>query len=113
MLVEDQEDRLTERHSVLLRARCRKSSWHVFGVELGDISQGGCSIVGSSESFTAGEEIRLNIPNLKPIDAEVRWLQDEKVGVEFRAALKERVIEQLGDTYALAPRTISGEGQDG
>jgi hypothetical protein len=94
-------DRLADRQGVLLQARCRKSSWHVFPVELGDISQGGCSIVGSSEAFVPGEKMRLNIAHLKPIDVEVRWIRDEKVGLEFRAALKQRVIDELGSTYGL------------
>lgn len=95
-------DRLADRHAVLLRARCRKSSWHVFPVELGDISQGGCSIVGSSEAFTSGERLRLNIAHLKPIEAEVRWIREEKVGVEFRTALTGRLIDELGGCYGLA-----------
>lgn len=94
-------DRVSERRTVLLQARCRKSSWHVFPVELGDISQGGCSIVGSSESFVQGEAVRLSIANLKPIEARVRWLLDDKVGVEFHTALKGRVIAELSETYGI------------
>ncbi|HUD29382.1 MAG TPA: PilZ domain-containing protein [Novosphingobium sp.] len=94
-------DRLNTRRTVLLQARCRKSSWHVFPVELGDISQGGCSIIGCADSFAPGERVRLNIAHLKPIEAEVRWLLDDKVGVEFVSALKGRVIEELAETYGI------------
>lgn len=94
-------DRLTARRTVLLQARCRKSSWHVFPVELGDISQGGCSIIGASDAFAPGEKVRLNIAHLKPIEAQVRWLREDKVGVEFIAALNGRVIEELGETYGI------------
>lgn len=95
-------DRLSARRTVLLQARCRKSSWHVFPVELGDISQGGCSIIGSSDAFVAGETVRLNIAHLKPIEAQVRWLRNDRVGVEFVSALKGRVIEELGETYGIS-----------
>jgi len=95
-------DRLSTRRTVLLQARCRKSSWHVFPVELGDISQGGCSIIGSSDGFVPGEKVRLNIAHLKPIEARVRWLREDKVGVEFVSALKGHVIEELGETYGIA-----------
>lgn len=95
-------DRLSPRRTVLLQARCRKSSWHVFPVELGDISQGGCSIIGNSDAFVQGERVRLNIANLKPIVAQVRWLREGKVGVEFVSALKGRLIEELGETYGIA-----------
>lgn len=101
MQVEDSDDRVSERQAVLLQARCRKSSWHVFPVELGDISHGGCSIVGSSEAFALGETIRLNIANMKPIEAHVRWLLDDKVGVEFTAALKGRVMDDLRAIYGI------------
>lgn len=94
-------DRLNARRPVLLQARCRKSSWHVFPVELGDISQGGCSIIGSTDDFTPGEKVRLNIAHLKPIEAQVRWLREDRVGVEFTSALKGRVIEELGETYGI------------
>ncbi|WP_159975667.1 MULTISPECIES: PilZ domain-containing protein [unclassified Novosphingobium] len=98
----DNGDRLNARRTVLLQARCRKTRWHVFPVELGDISQGGCSIVGSSESFACGEHVQLRVAHLKPIEAEVRWLLPDKVGVEFRTALKASVIEELGETYSIA-----------
>lgn len=98
----DNGDRLNTRRTVLLQARCRKSRWHVFPVELGDISQGGCSIVGSSESFARGEQVQLRVAHLKPIEAEVRWLLPDKVGVEFRAALKGNLVEELGESYGIA-----------
>lgn len=102
MLAEENCDRLAERRPVLLRGRCRKSSWYVFPVELGDLSQGGCSIVGSSEAFVPGEVVRLSLAHLKPVEAEVRWLRDDRVGVEFRVALKVRVIEQIAEAYGIA-----------
>jgi hypothetical protein len=98
-------DRLNKRRTVLLQARCRKSRWHVVPVELGDISQGGCSIVGSAESFVPGEQVQLRIASLRPIDAHVRWLQGDRVGVEFRAALKGRVIEELAELYGITIAT--------
>ncbi|MFC0203359.1 PilZ domain-containing protein [Novosphingobium soli] len=97
-------DRLSQRRTVLLQARCRKSSWYVFPVELGDISEGGCSIVGCSEAFAAGERIQLRMANLKPIEAEVRWVRRDRVGVEFRAALKRSVLADLGGAYGLPVR---------
>ncbi|MEE4450019.1 PilZ domain-containing protein [Novosphingobium resinovorum] len=98
----DDNDRLAPRGTVLLQARCRKSSWHVFPVELGDLSQGGCSIVGSGESFAVGEVVRLTFANLKPIEAQVRWVVEGTAGVEFRAALKARVIDELSAVYGIS-----------
>ncbi|KMS59479.1 pilus protein PilZ [Novosphingobium barchaimii LL02] len=98
----DNGDRLNTRRTVLLQGRCRKSPWHVFPVELGDLSQGGCSIVGSSESFARGEHVQLRVAHLRPIEAEVRWLLPGKVGVEFRAPLNGNLIEELGELYGIA-----------
>jgi hypothetical protein len=108
----DKDDRLAARREVLLRARCRKSSWHVVPVELGDISQGGCSIVGSADTFAPGEKVRLTIAHLKPIEAQVRWVREDKVGVEFLVALKQRLIGELGELYgmALARKPVGDEG---
>lgn len=107
-----ENDRLAERRPVLLQARCRKSSWHVFPVELGDLSQGGCSIVGSGEAFLPGEAIQLRIANFKPITAQIRWLEGGKVGVEFHSALSGRLIDQLGQAYGIPvqsnPQTAQG-----
>lgn len=100
----EENDRLADRRAVLLQARCRKSRWHVFPVELGDISQGGCSIVGSSEVFVRGEPIQLRIANFKPVAAQVRWLDGNTVGVEFHRALAARVIDELGQAYGIPIR---------
>lgn len=94
-------DRLSARHTVLLQARCRKSFWNVFPVELADISQGGCCIVGSSEAFLPGEHVQLRVAHLKPIEAQVRWVKDFRVGVEFHAALPFRTSEDLKRIYGI------------
>jgi hypothetical protein len=94
-------DRLNQRHVVLLQARCRKSSWNVFPVELADISEGGVCIVGSREAFAPGEAVQLRIAHLKPLEGTVRWIRGARVGVEFKGPLKSRVIEELGRIYGL------------
>ncbi|MPS69204.1 MULTISPECIES: PilZ domain-containing protein [Novosphingobium] len=94
-------DRLSERHEVLLRARCRKSSWHVFAVELSDISEGGCCIVGNAEDFEPGQSVALRIAHLKAIPAHVRWIRESRVGIEFLSPLGSRVIGDLDKAYGI------------
>lgn len=104
-------DRLSARHTVLLQARCRKTRWNVFPVELADISQGGCCIVGSGESFARGEAVQLRIAHLKPIEAQVRWLREGRVGVEFRAPLPSETSKDIGRIYGITvPRGYPAEG---
>lgn len=86
---------------MLLQARCRKSMWHVLPVELGNISEGGCSIVGNVGSFAEGEVIQLRIAHLKPIEGHIRWRNDDVVGVEFTSSLKGRVVRDLDRIYGI------------
>lgn len=104
-------DRLNRRRTVLLQGRCRKSSWEVFDVELDNLSEGGCCIVGSSELFDPGQALSLRFANTRNIEASVRWVTDERVGVEFRVPLKRRVIEELGIAYGITCH--GGQGSDG
>ncbi len=107
MVTNDNGDRLAPRREVLLQARCRKSSWHVFSVELGDISQGGCSIIGSAGNFEVGDIVQLRITGFRPLKAQVRWISEDCVGVEFQSALTRAVIDDLAATYGIAIRVGS------
>jgi len=112
MKLDGECDRLSPRRVVLLQARCRKSSWNVFPVELADISAGGCCIVGSSEAFVPGETVQLRIAHLRSIEAQVRWLRGRNVGVEFRAALRPSVIDELGRSYSPTVRPEAADARD-
>ena len=94
-------DRLSKRNDVLLDARCRKSSWNVVRVELGNISQGGCCIVGSGPDFAPGEIVELRIAHMKGISATVRWVRGQDAGVEFNTALKARAVDDLARIYSI------------
>ena len=95
-------DRLGRRLTVLLHGRCRKSSWEVFDVELDNISEGGCCVAGGPDQFQSGQLLSLRFANLRNIDADVRWVRDGKVGIEFRVPLKRGVIAELKRAYGIA-----------
>ncbi|MCJ2181842.1 PilZ domain-containing protein [Novosphingobium sp. 1949] len=97
------DDRLARRHSVFLHARCRTSPWRVFDVEIGNISAGGCSLIGVRDRFAIGAEVGLRIAHLKPLTGYVTWTGEGVVGVEFKSALSERVIRVLNESYRLDP----------
>lgn len=94
-------DRLNRRRDVLLQGRCRTSSWRVFNVELGDISEGGCCIVGSPRRFKAMEPVSLRFASFRNVDGTVRWIAGGKVGVEFRVPLKRQAMENLRVNYGI------------
>ncbi|MBT0669032.1 PilZ domain-containing protein [Novosphingobium profundi] len=109
MNTSDANDRLALRHDVLMHARCRKSPWRIFDVELGNISAGGCSILDSREPFAVGEVLSLRIAHLKPVEGHVSWVGDGAVGVEFRRALPPGVIRVLEAAYSL--RVVQGQAR--
>lgn len=93
--------RLHSRHEVLLEARCRKSSWHVFGVELADISEGGCCFAGGAEDFTPSQRVALRLAHLKAVEAEVRWVRGGRVGLAFLTPLGRKAIEDIARRYGI------------
>lgn len=95
-------DRLDKRATVLLRGRCRNSGWKVFDVELDNISTGGCCIVDGRMRFEPAQSLSLRFANFRKVDAKVRWIAGQRVGVEFQTPLKRRVIEALARTYGIA-----------
>lgn len=94
-------DRLDRRVTVLLQGRCRDSSWSVFDVELGNISAGGCCIIGNPLRFEPMQLLSLRFADFRNIDAKVRWIVGDTVGVEFQTPLKRRAIERLAGVYGI------------
>ncbi|MDF2639769.1 MAG: pilus assembly protein PilZ [Novosphingobium lindaniclasticum] len=93
--------RLHPRHEVLLEARCRKSKWHVFAVELADISEGGCCFAGAAEDFVPAQRVALRMAHLKAIEAEVRWISGGRVGLVFLTPLSREAIDDLARHYGI------------
>lgn len=82
-------------------------------VELDNISEGGCCIIGGSEHFEPMQVVSLRFANLRNVVAQVRWIRGGMVGVEFRTPLKHRVIEDVGQAYGISteagPILLAGE----
>ena len=100
-------DRLDRRLTVLLQARCRETSWKVFDVELDNISAGGCCIIGNPSRFEPMQPLSLRFAQFRNVDAKVRWIAGEKVGVEFQMPIKRGAIEMLAETYGIDTGTCS------
>jgi len=103
-------DRLNRRLTVLLHGRCRQSSWQVFDVELGDISEGGCCVIGNADRFAQGQHVSLRFANLRNVEGSVRWLRDDRIGLEFRKPIKARVIEELAASFGLPETRLALAG---
>jgi len=93
-------DRLAERSPVLLNARCRKSSWLVSQVEVSDISQGGCCLVGSADNLSVGQQVILRFAGKPGFLGTVRWIRGDDAGIEFLVAADDDVIAEIARIYA-------------
>jgi len=52
-------------------------------VELSDVSQHGCSIVGGTDQLRVGGFVSIALAEGKPLQAIVRWVREGKAGLEF------------------------------
>lgn len=52
-------------------------------VELADISEHGCAIVGGTDGMRAGGFVSIALGAGKPVQAIVRWVRDGRAGLEF------------------------------
>ena len=93
--------RLNRRVAVLLHARCHASSWKVFNVELSDISESGCCLIGGRTHLRPLQSISLRFADVRNVEAKVRWIERGKVGVEFVTPLARSVIESMKRTYSI------------
>lgn len=95
------EGRQNERLGVLLNARCRKTSWMISRVDLADLSEGGCRIVGNAVDVTAGQEVEIRITDVPAIPGTVRWVKDGDAGIEFDSPLDSENLANLTSLYSL------------
>ena len=100
--------RNSERKPVFLNARCRKSSWLVDHVELANLSEGGCCIVGGGEGLQIDQPVTIRFADLKGVPGKVCWIEGKIAGVQFDKPIDADVIAELADTYSFsAPNVIN------
>lgn len=94
-----QTNRKSRREPVLLSARCRRSSWIISHVELGNISEGGCCILGQSADLAEDDIVTLRFAGLKGIEGTVRWIDADRAGVAFIEPLPDETVTLLANAY--------------
>ena len=87
--------------SIACEARLGTRSW--IRVRLDDISQAGFRIA-CLPGAKRGTPLRIRIPGLEMLNAEIRWLQDEAAGCEFTSPLHIAVFEHIVRQCRIAPR---------
>ena len=98
--------RRDKRNPLLLNARCRKSPWLVDHVELANISEGGCCIVGGGEGLVVGQDVKIRFADLKGVPGKICWIESRIAGVQFDEPLDAELVAELGDTYSFAAPNV-------
>jgi hypothetical protein len=64
-----------------------------------DLSTTGCSFLDTSNSFQPGDQVWLKMEALELWRGTVRWVKDEKVGIEFERPFYPAVLNHLVELY--------------
>ena len=92
---DDHEIRREERHGVAVEGRYRTGSGVPKDVSVLDISEGGCRFFDKFGRLIPGARITVRIGAIGPIEATVRWCEDQIVGVEFDNPIYGPVLEHI------------------
>lgn len=71
-----------DRHAVDLAAVVHRGDGEPLSVMVKDLTEQGCRI-STDETLLIGEQIRLEIPRLGYLDAQIRWSFDGEAGARF------------------------------
>lgn len=63
-----------------------------------DLSESGCRIEDRSNDLRLGAFISIRIGNIGPITAEVKWIHDADVGIQFTSAIYQSVLDHMLNT---------------
>ena len=80
-------DRRAERTSLSSKARLTQQNWQSFDVSICDLSSAGFQAE-SPESVAIGSYVMLDIPQIGPVRAQIRWQIGNKVGGMFLDPLR-------------------------
>ena len=88
------EGKSAARAELCLRCEVRQGSraWKLIRLE--DLSQAGFRIAWLPEA-SVGQTLKIRIPGLEPLSADVRWVRGKTVGCEFTAPLHVAVFEHI------------------
>jgi hypothetical protein len=70
-----------DRFPVAIDAVVHRADGSTASVRLTDFSEEGCRMEG--EDFHIGEKVRIDVPRLGPMDAQVRWALPGSAGTRF------------------------------
>ena len=88
------EQRNSQRRSIVGQARLRRSGNLSFVVNAYDVSERGCKLE-FVERPASAETVWVKFDGLEALESVVRWAEGFQLGVEFRRPIDSRVLQQL------------------
>jgi hypothetical protein len=99
--------RAHKRFAVRQKARLRRAGKRALEGLVIELSLDGCRISNlSAQAFAAGQRVMLRIEGAGPIDAHVRWLGQDAVGLRFARPLTNAALDQLIRLCRPAPAAV-------
>lgn len=95
----DESRRKEDRLALSARAKLCKSIREGVEGRMVDLSTKGCSFVDTTNSFQPGDEVWLKMEALELWRGTVRWVKDEKVGIEFERPFYPAVLNHLVELH--------------
>nr|WP_137677090.1 PilZ domain-containing protein [Parerythrobacter lutipelagi] len=91
-------DRQSSRHDVRILGRYRSGAGIKRDVTMLDVSETGCRFYDRRCVLRPDMSITIRIETLGPFDAQVRWVRDDLVGVQFANPVYGPVFEFIRDS---------------
>ncbi|MXO55760.1 PilZ domain-containing protein [Pontixanthobacter gangjinensis] len=92
------QDRSSPRHSVTIIGNYRSGSGLKRQVTMTDLSETGCRFYDRRSVLQIGSTLTLRIQTLGPFDAIVKWMSEDRVGVQFANPIYGPVFEHIKNT---------------
>lgn len=83
------------RKIISVPAQIRTGSCVPHHVAVIDLSEGGCCVIERASTLSEGSLVSIRVGRLDPIEARVRWVKDEEIGLEFQRPLYGPVFENI------------------
>lgn len=91
--------RRSNRHALILPAKCRTRSGFLDHVVISDISAGGCRIDSLGLVMGVGDLVVVRPEGLEGLCGVIRWIKGHSAGIEFERPLYPAVVDHLHRTF--------------
>ncbi|MEZ5748710.1 MAG: PilZ domain-containing protein [Caenibius sp.] len=90
---------MSDQNEVLLQAKIRLHSGKIMEIGVFDLSEGGCMIDRQSMRLTTDQRVLIKFSGFDYLAAYVRWVEDERAGLQFEHPIHEAVLDHIKATH--------------